>query len=426
MATEDRVKVLEGEFKLIKSELRQTLGSVRDFLLDLKLPPMQEEPGTVKEATNTHDSKPETASEPERNPPPTGDNSGFGNNGFGGDGMSPQQDQMPDFSSLGKPSESQSAPVGEPANEEPASEALPPLDFDSDDDSGMSSGDIPEKASGRKEPVVADEEDGEDEESEDELVGDEVSHGKGGSSRSSAPQVNLLANVIRWVSMAKKEIGSAQLPVFLDVYATTGSLSAEMKEIILHLAEVATNPALADETPENGQVISEQLKLCMEINRSSGQLPDEIKLKIQRLTELLLQQSIYYNKADVWSMLLVDLHGILTGGGSSLRSLQSLSQTVIKRIEDCNDLDTEMNMEQEGNDLRPAKFEPDEEENIMYEEPPKTDPNLLKGTRPARLRLILPVGDGQEQELDLGNLFIATDGKGKQDNGHKKSTSIRK
>jgi len=74
-----------------------------------------------------------------------------------------------------------------------------------------------------------------------------------------------------------------------------------MKEIILHLAEVATNPTLADETPENGQVISEQLKLCMEINRSSAQLPDDVKLKIQRLTELLLQQSIYYNRADIWS-----------------------------------------------------------------------------------------------------------------------------
>jgi len=39
MATEDRVKVLEGEFKLIKSELRQTLGSVRDFSAGFEIAP---------------------------------------------------------------------------------------------------------------------------------------------------------------------------------------------------------------------------------------------------------------------------------------------------------------------------------------------------------------------------------------------------
>jgi hypothetical protein len=421
MATEDRVKVLEGEFKLIKSELRQTLGSVRDFLLDLKLPPMQEEPGTVKE-NDSLVNNPEAAEKP-KDKSGNGDNgdngdySNSGNNGFGDDEMPQSQDPMPDFSSLGQPPEGQAAETNETSKEEPASEALPPLDFDSDED-GLSSGDIPGQTKGKNRSVDENEADGADAEEADDSK-KEVREDKGGSCRPTTPQVNMLANIIRWVSMAKKEIGSAQLPVFLDVYATTGSLNPEMKEIILHLADVATNPALADETPENGQVISEQLKLCMEINRSAGQLPDDIKLKIQRLTELLLQQSIYYNKADVWSMLLVDLHGILTGGGSSLRSLQSINLSPDKRINAADEVD-----EDEATESLNLKFgndEPSEEEDqIVYEEPSREEPNILKGSRPARLRLIMPVGDGHEQELDLGNLFIAMDSKPKQGNGHKK------
>ena len=58
MSTEDRVKALEGEFKLIKSELRQTLIGVRDFLLDMKLPALQDErksPASKTPTENTGD-----------------------------------------------------------------------------------------------------------------------------------------------------------------------------------------------------------------------------------------------------------------------------------------------------------------------------------------------------------------------------------
>lgn len=79
-------------------------------------------------------------------------------------------------------------------------------------------------------------------------------------------QANQLPNLIRWVSVAKREIGSAQLPTFLEAYGVRGHLSSEMKEVILHLAVV----------------VSEQ--------------PSDA------------------SPADVWSRLTLELHGILTDG----------------------------------------------------------------------------------------------------------------
>jgi hypothetical protein len=398
MATEDRVKVLEGEFKLIKSELRQTLSSVRDFLLDFKLPPVQEEPGVVKQTES------ETNTE-ENNQKPDEQQSGLddpGGDGVDGDGYSPAQDQMADASEGDQP-------FGQSGSgQEPADECLPPLDSDLAEGEELSSGDMPGQTSDE------DSTDGNQTEEEN-LDGtdqnEDVDDGRTDDRRATTPQVNMLASLIRWVALAKKEIGSSQLPVFLNVYATTGGLSDEMKEIILHLAEVTTNPNLSDETPDNGQVISEQVKLCMEINRSAPQLPEDVRFKLQRLTELLMQQSMSYNKADIWSMLMVDLQGILTGGGASMRSIQNFSRTLKKlefkeQTEDFEDTSSDLNNNDDFSN--PGK---DTMDAFTFDEPSDPSPITLKGTRPARLRLIMPVGEGQEQELDLGNLFIARDEK---------------
>jgi len=111
-----------------------------------------------------------------------------------------------------------------------------------------------------------------------------------------------------------------------------------------------------------------------------------------------------------------------------LRSLQSIKQSVSESLEALDDSENALDEEQTAPDSKTGDGSviPEEEDNIFYEKGPKTDPNLLRGTRPARLRLIMPVGEGEEQELDLGNLFIATDGKSKTTNSHKKSVATRK
>jgi len=84
------------------------------------------------------------------------------------------------------------------------------------------------------------------------------------------PRVNMLANLINWVSKAKKDIGDDLLPTFLDVYGVSGHLSLELKEVILHLAE-------------------------------------RTKEKTEPCTD-----------AEVWSQAMLSLHGILTGGDAPL------------------------------------------------------------------------------------------------------------
>ena len=90
----------------------------------------------------------------------------------------------------------------------------------------------------------------------------------------SIPKVNLLANLINWVAKAKKEIGYEQMPIFLEVYGISGHLSPELKEVILHLADITS------EQPENT------------------------------------------NTAEVWSQSMLSLHGILTGGDAPLYPLK--------------------------------------------------------------------------------------------------------
>jgi hypothetical protein len=91
--------------------------------------------------------------------------------------------------------------------------------------------------------------------------------------RLSVPKVNMLANLINWVARANKEIGRDQIPTFLEVYGISGHLSPELKEVILHLADITA---------------SEQ------DNASS---------------------------TEIWSQAMLLLHGILTGGDAPLHPI---------------------------------------------------------------------------------------------------------
>ena len=229
----------------------------------------------------------------------------------------------------------------------------------------------------------------------------------------STSQVNLLANLIRWVSVAKKEIGIEQLSVFLDVYAICCKLSEEMKVIILHLAEVATYPVMDTKTTYRNELSNDPIALCMEINSLSGQLTPELRDSIRRLTELIIQQSFRLNKADTWSHLLLELHGILTGGGT-LQRLFTKNGVKEEKIEEDK---VEENQARED-EIADSSSEDSAVSEHLEETP--DNPTVQKGLRPARLRLVLPIENGSEQELDLGSFFIETDSSPKKGNGHKK------
>jgi hypothetical protein len=378
MAVEDQVKVLEDEFKLIKSELRQTLVSVRYFLMDLKLPPMQEEPAAPpEEIPVANNQAPEPlASGNQNNSPKSNGNGGGTTPGANNPMPQPQNQDVQDI--VPKMDE----PIEEESNNMEI-EDLQDLDIEDPEDNGMTSGEIPS-----------------DKKAEDKIEKPDAVPQPNGKDRipvagSADSQVNLLANLVRWVSTAVREIGKEQLTAFLDVYAVGGNMSEELKGVILHLAEVVADPVSETHSSEKTPIINEQITLCMEINSLSGQLPDELKKSIRHLMEILIQQTVQTNKADIWSKLLLELNGILSGNTDSLQYLITRES-------------------REAEQLKKEQEALEKAENCLENAPQK------KAVKPAKLRLVLPGSDGSEQELDLGNLFIASDQEDSEGNGHHK------
>ncbi len=399
MTTENRVKALEDELKLIKSELKQTLVNVRDFMLDLKVPPQQEEldaperKAQLPEVDTPDSSHPASdESSPAQTPleqTPHVEGS-IGNNSNQYNGTEPRKALPVDTIPLQVHPESNDN--NENNNDKFENHGLPP------EEDEIISGDFPRE----KEPGVLD------------SIAEEVSDMRIGETKPSTSQVNLLANLIRWVARAKKEIGTEQLPVFLDIYAMGGSLAQEMKEVILRLSEVTTDTAIEAKTSNHNELIDENIALCVEINNLTGQLPPEFRDNIRRLTDIIIQQSVRLNKADIWSQLLLELHGILTGGGMSLHLPETNQEgKEEKKLDGVNESEIQEN-EQEFAGSSFAETTVSESAEETEEQTPEQ-----KGIKPAILRLVMPLEDGSEQELNLGSLFIAIESKPKKSNGHK-------
>ena len=219
MKVEEKLKALEDELKLIKGEVRQTLVDVREFLRNLETPPPRREDLPEIEDVDS----------------PGDDGHSPTNLSVEGNGKIPQRHMSPikeevSQAASGATGTSKPEPGKEPEGKQPEPQE-------------------------RRQPEDATLE-----------VGQPTA------------QVNLLANLIRWVSVARREIGHERLATFLDVYGISGHLCPEVREVILQLAEVT-----AEELAEG-------------------------------------------DDAHVWSRLLLELHGILSGGGTPLRSLRTSSE----------------------------------------------------------------------------------------------------
>jgi len=233
-----KLETLESEFKLIKGELKQTLVSVRDYLMNIKLTPPEEAAGG--EPPDLDITKiimagaiGRGADAPDASPPPAGDKA------------------------VGKATDTSQSPAGDKAagkgtdvSQSPEDElVLEELAEEEPEESLAPEAGLPELSL------------------DYEKIGGEVG-------RQSTPAVNLMANLIRWVANAKKELGSEQLSTFLEVYGISGHLSPELKEAIQYLADTTS------------------------------------------------EQSTDASAVDIWSQLLLQLHGILTGGDAPLHTLK--------------------------------------------------------------------------------------------------------
>ena len=185
MDTEKQLQAIEKELKLLKGELKQTLASVRDHLLNSGLP---------ASGFSTITSKP----------------------GNGGSQPVKVKDPLPRPQAEKTKTEPDSQPAEKMKPEiEESFEGADPFLF------------IPELTP-------------EDTLPERRQISREVDK--------SVPGVNLLANLIGWIASTRREIGDEQLSTLLEIYGISGHLSSEMKDIILNMA-VITSEKTGENSP---------------------------------------------------------------------------------------------------------------------------------------------------------------------------------
>ncbi len=289
METEKKLDTMAEELKLMKGELKQTLSSVRDYLLNMELP--STEFSTILAALG----------DSEQNMTMKGTFS-LPIEASSGDGAE-EEPSKPEPEAELSPDEGDTAGLHE--NTENESSELSPVEEDVIDsprnektESGLSLEEEPVNQDETLEPeanLLEQEEAGEPLEQDESLTADpelpiesiEEEHLMEYESElsKSIPKVSLLANLINWIARVKKEIGSDQLPTFLEVYGVSGHLSPELKEVIMNLSEI----------------VSEHT--------------DDI------------------NKAEIWSQSMLSLHGILTGSDAPLYPIKPSWGEISENIE---------------------------------------------------------------------------------------------
>ena len=347
MEVDNRVQTLEEEFKLIKGELKQTLAGVRDYLMESGLPDSEystimaammgggggggtqrvEMKGDLKMPAREQPQEEEVVEEVIEEEP--------------ADELVEEEPQEDEWVEEEEPAAELASPGEQTedelyADEEPADEMIDEAPVEKDhmfadeapvvkddlfaDEAGLAKDDLfANEAPVMKDDLYA---------NESGLAEQPAGRGRYISDVSmSVPRIDLLANLIRWVANAKAKIGNEQLAIFLEVYGISGHLTPELKEVIMQLAET-TEPQTTEATT-----------------------------------------------ADLWSRLILELHGILTGGDAPLHPIRPSWHDV-------------------GKEAQPSEPEIQAEKDMEK-------PN----DKPFKLKLVVTDNDGADKEffLDLSH-----------------------
>ncbi len=270
MSDDKRLDTLQEEIKLMKGELKQSLASVRDYLLNMELP-ASEISSILSELSEDEQKvtmRGNLGTPPAEEKPPEDELTETEEQQATEDEETPEGDDLLDLEEPEEPTEeaeeeAETTPEDTLTEEEEEPETEDTLTAPDDEIFGE-----PEDAVEPEPEISAEEEQPVQEEQPMpyENTADEASL--------SVPKVNMLANLINWVARANKEIGRDQLPTFLEVYGISGHLTPELKEVILQLADItASEPDIASDT-------------------------------------------------EIWSQAMLLLHGILTGGDAPLHPAQ--------------------------------------------------------------------------------------------------------
>ena len=291
MDAEKKLDTIEEEMKLLKGELKQSLTSVRDYLLNMELPSSEfstilaalgnEGEGSQKVTVeaNITGSGGQQAEEltdgveevtEEEIPEPEDELSLEPNDILSPEALQESRNEQPVDSGYDPDMPEFEEPA---ALVDPEEIGEPAVSVETDyDDTGNELDDLGETDDNDEFYKPAKRQAKSSLEEEDPLMEYENVNNE---SQAATPKVNLLANLINWVAKAKKEIGDEQLPTFLEVYGVSGHLSPELKEAILQLCDITS------EQPEAA------------------------------------------SRADIWSQSMLSLHGILTGGDAPLYPFKS-------------------------------------------------------------------------------------------------------
>ncbi len=466
MGIEERLHVLEEEHQLVRGELKQTLVNVRDFLLELNLPALQEEEQReIHEHNESHGgegnkpgqgqpNQPEPMQSPMPAPaaapassfappspqpmtqsaPPSismvnkiGDGGPPPMSSFGSDDFFSEDE----FTSPGSETPPLESPIQEPVA--PERSDLPEAPVSSEEPEWIP----PEEAGYEDEPVQPVPEQGlyEDDHREDEPFAEEVKpeeppvvpkyepRMKTVAERSS--QINLLTNLIRWVTVARKEIGPEYLPAFLDVYGIGDVVPDELRQTILYLSETMAPKA---KTPQ--MELANSMEAVTETETGDETAP---RKELPATAPQLAAGPVIEPNGEVWNRMILELHGILRCSDVRFEESQLPWKRTIEMKEGPAPVDAEevaAIVQQEAAAEVPQEQLPDEDPlasgPLPEEEPeacseeleemprPKNGRNRKNGRKKAspsepigaRLRLVLPVGDDQETEIDIGEFNL--------------------
>ena len=269
MENEKQLDTIEEELKLLKGELKQSLASVRDYLLNMELPTTEfstilaalgDSGDTTMNMKGTFQLPPDNQAQDENENKPeseTEEKEAEDQEPNKKDGSGHSQAKEDDESTM-----LQDEDIETPEEEDAVPEETEDAETDIEEEQKLE-----EDIFDEEEPIMSDAEMPLEEQLMDYAM-------PGGQLGQSVPKVNLLANLISWISVARREIGDDQLPTFLEVYGISGYLSPEMKDVILHLANITS-----EKPGEN-------------------------------------------NMAEIWSNSMLSLHGILTGGETPLNPMK--------------------------------------------------------------------------------------------------------
>ena len=257
MGGDKKLETMSEELKLLKGELKQSLASVRDYLLNMELP--NSEFSNILDALDGGEGQKVTM---------TGSLAAPSDRKLAGETREEVSEAQPEVPEEENLIEMEETPSGESASS--TENSLIGDEKGRDYEEALLADDEPVVETGPEAPDKSDEvlmQEGEVPVDENHPLdlGNVPAEPVAGT-----PKVNMLANLITWIARAKKEIGYDRLPTLLEVYGISGHLSSELKEVIMQLAEiVGDKPEAASDTA-------------------------------------------------LWSQAMLSLHGILTGGDAPL------------------------------------------------------------------------------------------------------------